>query len=53
MENLSPELYNLDEDEEIRVELAKESDIEGEEENFNRLDNFRHVHQKVTYFQQH
>ena len=29
MENLAPELCGLDEDEEIRIELANESDTEG------------------------
>ena len=40
MENFSPELYDLDEDEKIRIELANESDIQEQEQNFNRLDNF-------------
>ena len=38
---MAPELCDLDEDEEIRTELANESDIEGQEEKLNRLDNFR------------
>ena len=50
MENLPPELYNLDKDEEIRIELANESDIEGQEENFNRLDNFRRVASESCIF---
>ena len=41
MKNLPPELCDLDEDEEIRIELANELDIEGHEENLNRLDNIQ------------
>ena len=40
MENLPPELCDLDEDEKIRIELANESDVQGQEENLNRIDNF-------------
>ena len=40
MENFSPELYDLDEDEKIRIELANESDIQEQDQNFNRLDKF-------------
>ena len=38
---MRPELCDFDEDEEIRIELANESDIEGKEENLNRIDNFQ------------
>ena len=40
MENFPSELCDLDEDEEIRIELENESDIEGQEKNLNRLENF-------------
>ena len=40
MKSLPPELCDLDQDKEIKIELANESDIEGQEENLNRLDNF-------------
>ena len=40
MENLPPELCDLDKDEKIRIELANESDVQGQEENLNRIDNF-------------
>ena len=40
MENLPPELCDLDEDEKIRIELANESDVQGQEQNLNRIDNF-------------
>ena len=40
MENLHPQLCDLDKDEEMRIELANESDIERQEENLRRLDNF-------------
>ena len=43
MENLPPDLCDFYEDEETRTELANESNIEGQEENLNRLDNFRQV----------
>ena len=36
-------LCDLDENEEIRIELANESDSERQNENLNRLDNFRQV----------
>ena len=41
MKNLPPGLSDLDEDEEIKIELVHETDIEGQEENLNRLENFR------------
>ena len=44
MENLPPKLCDLEENQEIRVELGNESDIEGQIEILsNRQDNFRHV----------
>ena len=50
MENLPPELCDLDEDEKIRTELANESDTEGQEEKLNRLDNFRQVASESCIF---
>ena len=43
MESSPPVLCDLDEGEEIRIELANESGTERQEENLNRLDNFRQV----------
>ena len=50
MENLPSELCDLDEDEEIRIELAKESDIEEQGKNLNRPDNFRQVASESCIF---
>ena len=50
MESFPPELWDPDEDEDIRAELANESYIEGQEENLNRLDNFRQVASESSIF---
>lgn len=50
MENFPPELWEPDEDEDIRAELANESYIEEQEENLNRLDNFRQVASESSIF---
>ena len=39
-ENLPPQLCDLDEYEQIMIGLTNESDIEWQEENLNRIDNF-------------
>ena len=43
IENLPQILCDLGKDEKNRTEAANESDIEGLEENVNRLENFRQV----------
>ena len=50
MENLPPQLCDLDEDEEIRIEFGNISDIEGQEENLNRLDNLWQVASESCIF---
>ena len=50
MENLPPELCDLDKDEKIRIELANESDVQGQEENLNRIDNFPQIASESCIF---
>ena len=50
MENLPPELCDLDEDEKVSIELANESDIQGQEKILNRTGNFRQVASESCIF---